>query len=349
MKSQEIMQEINRLLDGIVTRALEINRKNASGDALLDVDLAKDDIRQLYRRLELLRGIIAENAGTEAGSDAAMPKAGAKTPDEAHQDQSTAVRHPDPAPAPDHAQSREPAGTQDQHVSENRAEHKASPPASDHSHAAPRQEAKSDHPVEGSDRQGEAERDTAQQGAAPEKQTTRSEPPADAPLTEPPAGRQQFQSPGESLKGQQQEQKQAQAGPQAKVKNNNGNRSVIDNLSENSDRTIGDTYMKEKDDSLHKRISLEKEEKSIGEQMQNQPIANLKDAIGVNEKFLFINELFDGDIQDYQNAIAKLNDMENARAAFEYLNVLGVEQSWDGTRSADTIEKLAQLVHRRYL
>lgn len=347
MKSQEIMQEINRLLDGIVTRALEINRKNASGDALLDVDLAKDDIRQLYRRLELLRGIIAESAGMEAGSDATTPKAGAKTPDQAHQGQFTAVRQPDPAPARDHTQPREPAGNQ--HVSENRAEHKAAPPASDQSHVEPRQEAKSDHPVEGSFRPGEAEGGTTRQGAAPEKPTTRSDPPTDAPMTEPPAGRQQFQSPGEPLKGQQQEQKQAQAGPQAKAKNSNGNRAVIDNLSEYSDRTIGDTYMKEKDDSLHKRISLDKEDKSIGEQMQNQPIASLKDAIGINEKFLFINELFDGDIQDYQHAIAKLNDMENAKAAFEYLNVLGVEQSWDGTRSADTIEKLAQLVHRRYL
>ncbi len=351
MKSQDIMQEVNQLLDDIVTRALKINRKNASGDALLDIDLAKDDIRQLYRRLDLLRGIISERARMDSASDTLSPKKETNTPDETTPDQSTAGPQPDPPPLRDPLHTHEMTGSQNQDIPDNRPENKDKHTASDQSGIASREGTKPDHPVEGFVRPGEAEEDITRQDAEPEKPTTRSEPSSDAPLTDPPAARQQVQPPGsgEPVKGQQQEQKQAQAAPQAKAKNNNGNRAVIDILSEYSDRTIGDTYMTDKDDSLHKRISVEKEDKSIGERMQNQPIANLKDAIGVNEKFLFINELFDGDIQEYQDAIAKLNDMEDAGTAFEYLNVLGVEQSWDATRSADTIEKLAQLVHRRYL
>ncbi len=134
-----------------------------------------------------------------------------------------------------------------------------------------------------------------------------------------------------------------------KPKTNNGVKAVIDILSEYSNRTIGDQYMKEEDDSLHQRISGEKEDKSIGTRMQTHPITNLKEAIGVNEKFLFINELFGGNIEDYREAIARLNGMEDMKAAFDYLNQLGRDYSWDGNRSVATIEKLANLVQRRHM
>ncbi len=136
---------------------------------------------------------------------------------------------------------------------------------------------------------------------------------------------------------------------QEKPKTNNGVKAVIDILSEYSNRTIGDQYLKEEDDSLHQRIAGSKEDKSIGTRMQQHPISNLKEAIGVNEKFLFINELFGGNIEDYRDAIARLNEMETMKAAFDYLNQLGREYAWDGTRSVTTIEKLANLVQRRHM
>lgn len=134
-----------------------------------------------------------------------------------------------------------------------------------------------------------------------------------------------------------------------KPKTNNGAKAVIDILSEYSNQTIGDQYLMEEDDSLHQRIAGNKEDKSIGTRMQQHPISNLKEAIGVNEKFLFINELFGGNIEDYRDAIARLNEMETMKAAFDYLNQLGREYAWDGTRSVVTIEKLANLVQRRHM
>lgn len=136
---------------------------------------------------------------------------------------------------------------------------------------------------------------------------------------------------------------------QEKPKTNNGAKAVIDILSEYGNQTIGDQYLKDEDDSLHQRIAGNKEDKSIGTRMQQHPISNLKEAIGVNEKFLFINELFGGNIEDYREAIARLNDMETMKAAFDYLNQLGREYAWDGTRSVATIEKLANLVQRRHM
>ena len=100
---------------------------------------------------------------------------------------------------------------------------------------------------------------------------------------------------------------------------------------------------------MHQRIASQKEDKSIGTRLQQQPIGHIKEAIGLNEKFLFINELFNGDIQAYNEAIANLNDMGDLTSAFDYLNKLTKDQGWDAGRSAETIEKLASFVQRRYM
>jgi len=103
------------------------------------------------------------------------------------------------------------------------------------------------------------------------------------------------------------------------------------------------------DNTLHKRLAAQKEDRSLGVRLQMTPINNLKEAIGVNEKFLFINELFGGNIQVYNEAIAKLNSFQNIDQSFEYLNDLGKTHEWDESQSAQTIEMLAGFVMRRYL
>ena len=137
--------------------------------------------------------------------------------------------------------------------------------------------------------------------------------------------------------------------PAARESVSGSGKTVLDLLSSLDNHTIADRYTKAEDDSLHNRISSGNEDRSIGARMQQHPINSLRDVIGVNEKFLFINELFQGNIQAYNDAIAKLNDMEGIRAAFDYLNELGSAFEWDARRSSTTIEKLANYVQRRHM
>lgn len=129
---------------------------------------------------------------------------------------------------------------------------------------------------------------------------------------------------------------------------NNTQKTVLDILSSYSKKTIGDQYISA-DNSLNRRISSDKEDQSIGARMQQKPISSIKEVIGVNEKFLFINELFHGNIQEYHDAIARLNGMQHMQEAFDYLNKLSEQYSWDASRSSATIEKLANYVQRRYM
>ncbi|HAJ99911.1 MAG TPA: hypothetical protein DCM62_07790 [Bacteroidales bacterium] len=107
--------------------------------------------------------------------------------------------------------------------------------------------------------------------------------------------------------------------------------------------------------SPHKRNALQGmlaarlEDKSLSARLQMSPVANIKDAIGINEKFVFINELFGGNIQQYNETIQRLNNFGSLDEAFHYLSALGETLGWDEAHSGETIERLASVVMRRYL
>ncbi len=92
--------------------------------------------------------------------------------------------------------------------------------------------------------------------------------------------------------------------------------------------TIADKY-KNETKSVNEKIQKNKTDKSIGLKMLHNPIKDLKSAIGINEKFLFINELFKGNMKAYNDSIINLNDSESYDKAFEYLDKLKNDYKWE--------------------
>ena len=109
--------------------------------------------------------------------------------------------------------------------------------------------------------------------------------------------------------------------------------------------TVADKF---KDDkiSLNEKLSASQTDKSIAAKLQKNPIKDLKAAIGINEKFKFINELFEGNLQKYNDGITKLNELGNLDEAITFLTFLKKEFSW-GNDSAAYLE-LTELISRRY-
>ena len=60
------------------------------------------------------------------------------------------------------------------------------------------------------------------------------------------------------------------------------------------------------------------EDPSLSEQLKKQPISDLLTAIGLNERYLYANELFDGDMEDFRRVISLLNDFENESEVVEF-------------------------------
>lgn len=87
---------------------------------------------------------------------------------------------------------------------------------------------------------------------------------------------------------------------------------------------------------------------SLSEKLGKTKIEDIHAAIGINQKFLFMNNLFMGEKELYDSAIDRLNAMHSLSEAETYINSeLSDQYKWD--KESDTYEKFMALVERRYL
>ena len=98
--------------------------------------------------------------------------------------------------------------------------------------------------------------------------------------------------------------------------------------------TLGDLLEKTEDNSLAARL-------------QRKPVSDLISAIGINDKFLFLNELFSGSMEKYNKSIRSLNSFSTLLGAKTYMSELQIEFQWDC--NSDAYKKLADLVERRFI
>ena len=90
----------------------------------------------------------------------------------------------------------------------------------------------------------------------------------------------------------------------------------------------------------------QRQEETVGEKLQHGNVKDLQGAIGINDKFLFVNELFSGSMEKYNRSIENLNDLKTLNGALIYLNELRIELQWNSSNEA--YKKLLELVHRKF-
>ena len=86
--------------------------------------------------------------------------------------------------------------------------------------------------------------------------------------------------------------------------------------------------------------------KPIISNIHKPAISDLSKAIGINDKFLFANELFAGNMQEYSIAIQQLNTSETLESAMDYFSNLQQLYEWDSENK--TVNRLLDLIDRRY-
>jgi len=87
-------------------------------------------------------------------------------------------------------------------------------------------------------------------------------------------------------------------------------------------------------------------EKTFSPKIPSERIQNLKSAISINDKFMFINELFDGNLREYNETIETLSGFKNLDQAAEFLDLMLKKNFWDTGSSA--FNKLKELVERQH-
>lgn len=110
--------------------------------------------------------------------------------------------------------------------------------------------------------------------------------------------------------------------------------------------SLSDKYKTEAP-SINDRKIEGKSDHTLADKINLTPISDIKSAIGINEKFQFINELFDGSAQLYNEAIALLNNCTGAEAAHTLFRDYQVRNNWDTDNKA--FLQFREYIERRYL
>ena len=98
-------------------------------------------------------------------------------------------------------------------------------------------------------------------------------------------------------------------------------------------------------ESLNDRLKQEKTE--LVEHLKYEPIKDLRKGIGINDRFVFISELFRGDEAMYERSIKTINSFNIFPEAEHWINrELVVKLGWD--RDGDLTKHFYQLVRRRF-
>jgi len=90
-----------------------------------------------------------------------------------------------------------------------------------------------------------------------------------------------------------------------------------------------------------------KTESNLSQKFQQTRIDNLKSAIGINEKFQFVNDMFEGSTNEYHAAVDELNAFTDLEEANIYLNNLKDVYKWDMDKPV--IRTFMELVKRRFI
>ncbi len=85
----------------------------------------------------------------------------------------------------------------------------------------------------------------------------------------------------------------------------------------------------------------------LGSTLKASPVKELRKAIGVNDRFVFINELFRGDEAMYERSIKTINNFRILPEAEYWMErELKIKIGWDDSR--DIVQHFYQIVRRRF-
>lgn len=111
-----------------------------------------------------------------------------------------------------------------------------------------------------------------------------------------------------------------------------------EDVAENPNKRLGDSFLKEK--SVNDLIAGDSGK--LEHKLSNRPVTSIQTSIGINDRFQFIRELFEGSAEDFTKTVTELDNMSNLKDAVSYLQL---NFKW---KKNDTSLKFVNLVKRRF-
>jgi hypothetical protein len=103
-------------------------------------------------------------------------------------------------------------------------------------------------------------------------------------------------------------------------------------------KRLGDSFLKEKSVNDIRSDDMSK----LEHKLSNRPVSSIQSAIGINDRFQFIRELFEGSADNFVKAVTDLDSMKDMKEAVDYLQT---NFKWKKNESS---LKFVNLIKRRF-
>ena len=113
-----------------------------------------------------------------------------------------------------------------------------------------------------------------------------------------------------------------------------------------ADQTVATMF--HETETIHDKIGVAQPAFAIADKLKLSPVTDLVKAIGINEKFLFISQLFNDDSIKYQSAIDKLNTSSNFAEAYMYFDS-EITSGNQIDKNSDACRQFVDLLQRRFM
>ena len=101
---------------------------------------------------------------------------------------------------------------------------------------------------------------------------------------------------------------------------------------------------KNKRTSINDDIGLTYTKKDLSSKLKSKPVDDISKAIGLNEKFAFINKLFEGNTEKYNQTIEVLNNASDFNEAYNF-----ILEKFNWNMNNELVQQILDLIRRKFI
>jgi hypothetical protein len=106
---------------------------------------------------------------------------------------------------------------------------------------------------------------------------------------------------------------------------------------------LGETFRENKG-FIYEKLGEQSRKPDLTSKLQSTPIKSIAGSLGINDKFFFIRELFNGNAEEFRNTIEILDNAGNFNEAYTFL----IENlDWD--MESEPVQQLLNLIRRKFI
>ncbi len=109
---------------------------------------------------------------------------------------------------------------------------------------------------------------------------------------------------------------------------------------------VEETELEETEEPKETKNNIFQEQPTIADKISHAKLDDLKSAIDISDKFLFIRSLFDNEVSAYNESIEKFNSMNSHNDAIIFIQHLAHKYNWD--EDSDIYNKFVSIIERRF-